>query len=164
MCVMLQDIVLDFSPGPIHAVDGDRGLSSPVSYAILSGTITHRHNSVLKCGVFTRVTAFLFLPGNDDGCLLMDKETAEMRLIQGVEDRLATPTLHLQVTVRLTYSGVGLERYRFPLSHSPHFLCLSPRRTRTMTPGSMLLPQCWSVFWLETGSIQNLTWLNTMAL
>lgn len=39
MCVSLQDIVLDFSPGPIHAVDGDTGLSSPLSYAILSGTI-----------------------------------------------------------------------------------------------------------------------------
>ena len=36
--VMLQDIVLDFSPGPIFAVDGDRTLSSPISYAILSGT------------------------------------------------------------------------------------------------------------------------------
>uniref|UniRef100_A0A3Q3IWP1 Cadherin domain-containing protein n=1 Tax=Monopterus albus TaxID=43700 RepID=A0A3Q3IWP1_MONAL len=32
----LQDIVLDFFPSPIHAVDGDRGLSSPLSYAILS--------------------------------------------------------------------------------------------------------------------------------
>lgn len=37
VCVMLQDIVLDFSPGPIRAIDGDRGLRSPVSYAILSG-------------------------------------------------------------------------------------------------------------------------------
>lgn len=38
MCVMLQDIVLDFSPGPIQAVDGDRGLRSAISYAILSGS------------------------------------------------------------------------------------------------------------------------------
>lgn len=36
---LLQDIVLDFWPGPIHAVDGDRGLSSPLSYAIISGTV-----------------------------------------------------------------------------------------------------------------------------
>lgn len=43
---MLQDIVLDFFPGPIHAVDGDRGLCSPVSYAILSGTI---HTNASKC-------------------------------------------------------------------------------------------------------------------
>lgn len=41
---MLQDIVLDFSPGPIQAVDGDRGLQSPVSYAILSGS-THINNA-----------------------------------------------------------------------------------------------------------------------
>lgn len=38
MCVPLQDIVLDFSPGPIRAVDGDRGLRSPISYVILAGS------------------------------------------------------------------------------------------------------------------------------
>ncbi|GAA6230427.1 uncharacterized protein LOC108875146 [Lates japonicus] len=66
-----EDIVLDFSPGPIHAVDGDTGLSSPLSYAILSG--------------------------DDDGYFLMDRETGEVKLIQGVRDRLTTPLLHLQV-------------------------------------------------------------------
>lgn len=35
--ILMQDFVLDFSPGPIHAVDGDRGLSATVNYAILSG-------------------------------------------------------------------------------------------------------------------------------
>lgn len=49
MCVVLQDIVLDFSPGPIHAVDGDRELSSPISYAILSGTTHTDASSYLKC-------------------------------------------------------------------------------------------------------------------
>lgn len=43
--MLLQDIVLDFNPGPIHAVDGDRGLNSPVSYAIVSG-ITHADASL----------------------------------------------------------------------------------------------------------------------
>ncbi|XP_028286284.1 cadherin-related family member 5 [Parambassis ranga] len=66
-----EDIVLDFSPGPIHAVDGDRGLSSSVSYAILSG--------------------------DDEGHFIMDRETGEMRLTRGVTDRLTTPELHLQV-------------------------------------------------------------------
>ncbi|TDH09699.1 hypothetical protein EPR50_G00089570 [Perca flavescens] len=66
-----EDIVLDFSPGPIHAVDGDRGLSSALSYAILSG--------------------------DDDGRFLMDAETGEVKLIRGIGDRLATPELHLQV-------------------------------------------------------------------
>ncbi|XP_051238814.1 cadherin-related family member 5 isoform X2 [Dicentrarchus labrax] len=66
-----EDIVLDFSPGPIHAVDGDRGLSSPVSYSILSG--------------------------DDDGRFLMDRKTGEVKLIQGFRDRLTTPTLYLQV-------------------------------------------------------------------
>lgn len=52
MRVVLQDIVLDFSPGPILAVDGDRGLSSPVSYAILSGTSHTRARSDVRCVVF----------------------------------------------------------------------------------------------------------------
>ncbi|XP_010888717.2 cadherin-related family member 5 isoform X2 [Esox lucius] len=66
-----QDILLDFSPGPINAVDGDRGLSSPVSYSILSGA--------------------------DNGRFVMDELTGEMRLIRGVENRLQTPTLLLRV-------------------------------------------------------------------
>ncbi|XP_017260986.1 uncharacterized protein LOC108229822 isoform X2 [Kryptolebias marmoratus] len=68
-----EDIVLDFSPGPIHAEDEDRGLSSSVSYAILSG--------------------------NEDGHFSMDRKTGEMKLIKGVTDRLVTPVLHLQVMV-----------------------------------------------------------------
>lgn len=52
---MLQDTVLDFSPGPILAVDGDRGLRSPVSYAILSGTIHTHASQYLKCAVLTCV-------------------------------------------------------------------------------------------------------------
>lgn len=66
-----EDILLDFSPGPIHAVDGDRGLSSPLNYAILSG--------------------------DDDGHFRMDRLTGEMRLTRGVRDRLITPLLRLQV-------------------------------------------------------------------
>nr|XP_046249964.1 cadherin-related family member 5-like [Scatophagus argus] len=66
-----EDIVLDFSPGPIHAVDGDRGISSPVSYAILSG--------------------------DDDGRFLMDKKTGEIKLMHGVRDRLITPEVQLLV-------------------------------------------------------------------
>ncbi|CAL8263596.1 unnamed protein product [Merluccius merluccius] len=66
-----EDIVLDLCPGPIHAVDGDRGLSTPISYAILSGA--------------------------DDGRFLMDRQTGEVRLMQAVTDRLTNPTLHLRV-------------------------------------------------------------------
>ncbi|XP_035497737.2 protocadherin-11 X-linked [Scophthalmus maximus] len=66
-----EDIVLDFSPGPIYAVDGDSGLSTPLSYAILSG--------------------------DNEGRFLMDRVTGEMKLTRGVTDRLTTPTLHLQV-------------------------------------------------------------------
>ena len=100
MCVMLQDIVLDFSPGPIHAVDGDRGLSAPLSYAILSGT-THTLTQHLKCVVLACVTVFVFILGDNDGHFLMDKDTGEMKLIRGVGDRLTTPELQLQVMVRL---------------------------------------------------------------
>ncbi|TNN39983.1 Cadherin-related family member 5 [Liparis tanakae] len=50
-----EESVLDFYPGPIHAVDGDRGLSSPLSYFIISG--------------------------DDDGRFLMDRGTGEVKLI-----------------------------------------------------------------------------------
>ncbi|XP_077425369.1 uncharacterized protein LOC144054132 isoform X2 [Vanacampus margaritifer] len=66
-----EDFVLDFFPGPIHAVDGDKGLSATVNYAILSG--------------------------DDHGRFLMDRMTGEMRFTRAVKDRLATPALHLQV-------------------------------------------------------------------
>ncbi|KAM3609120.1 uncharacterized protein V6R79_009918 [Siganus canaliculatus] len=66
-----EDMVLNFSPGPIHAVDGDKAISSQVNYAILSG--------------------------DDDGRFLIDRATGEMKLIQGVTDRLITPVLRLQV-------------------------------------------------------------------
>ncbi|KAJ3596120.1 hypothetical protein NHX12_002529 [Muraenolepis orangiensis] len=66
-----KDIVLDLCPGPIYAVDGDRGLSALISYAILSG--------------------------GDDGRFQMDKQTGEVRLMQAVTDRLTNPTLHLRV-------------------------------------------------------------------
>ncbi|KAM4734239.1 cadherin-related family member 5 [Anableps anableps] len=66
-----EDIVLEFSPGPIHAVDGDRGLSSSISYAILSG--------------------------DEDGHFSINRETGELRLTNGVKDRLVTPVMRLQV-------------------------------------------------------------------
>ncbi|XP_063335843.1 cadherin-related family member 5 isoform X3 [Pelmatolapia mariae] len=66
-----EDILLDFSPGPIHAVDGDSGLNSSLSYAILSG--------------------------DHDEHFTMDRLTGEMRLTRGVRDRLITPLLRLQV-------------------------------------------------------------------
>ncbi|CAB1313730.1 unnamed protein product [Coregonus sp. 'balchen'] len=52
-----QDVLLDFSPGPINAVDGDRGLSSPLSYSILS--------------------ASYMLSGADSGHFVMDELTGE---------------------------------------------------------------------------------------
>ncbi|XP_071272787.1 cadherin-related family member 5-like [Salvelinus alpinus] len=66
-----QDVLLDFSPGPINAVDGDRGLNSPLSYSILSGA--------------------------DNGRFVMDELTGEVRLMKEVENRLLTPTLRLRV-------------------------------------------------------------------
>lgn len=127
MYVILQDIVLDFSPGPIHAVDGDRGLSSPVSYAILSGTMHTRCKSIFKmcCAcMYASLTAFLFMPGDDDGHFLMDSETGEVRLIRTITDRLTTPVLELQVMVSLTYSvSVGMKD--FILTALSYFLSVS---------------------------------------
>ncbi|KAM8860726.1 cadherin-89D isoform 1-T2 [Synchiropus picturatus] len=66
-----EGFVLDVSPGPIHAVDGDIGVNSSISYAILSG--------------------------NDNSHFLMDRKTGEVRLTKAVTDRLTSPTLHLQI-------------------------------------------------------------------
>ncbi|XP_061630245.1 cadherin-related family member 5 isoform X2 [Phyllopteryx taeniolatus] len=71
LTIHASDFVLDFSPGPIHAVDGDRGLKATLSYAILSG--------------------------DDHGRFLMDRQTGEVRFTRAVKDRLTTPALHLQV-------------------------------------------------------------------
>ncbi|XP_014854265.1 PREDICTED: cadherin-related family member 5-like isoform X1 [Poecilia mexicana] len=66
-----EDIVLEFSPGPIHAVDGDRGINSSISYAILSE--------------------------DEGGHFSINRETGELRLMKGLKDRLLTPVVHLQV-------------------------------------------------------------------
>ncbi|ROL23540.1 Cadherin-related family member 5 [Anabarilius grahami] len=66
-----QDIVLDFFPGPIQALDGDEGLRTPVKYSILSGA--------------------------DNGRFVIDSSSGEVRLTRRVENRLLIPTLRLRV-------------------------------------------------------------------
>lgn len=66
-----QDIVLDFSPGPIQAADGDRGIRTTLTYTILSGA--------------------------DNGRFVMDSTSGEVRLTRRVENRLLTPMLRLRV-------------------------------------------------------------------
>ena len=61
--------------------------------------------------MYTSVPVSVFMLGDDEGHFQMDRETGEMRLIQAVRNRLATPTLRLQVMVSLTCSMlvVGLK-------------------------------------------------------
>ncbi|XP_015820100.2 cadherin-related family member 5 isoform X1 [Nothobranchius furzeri] len=66
-----ENVALDFFPGPVRAVDGDGGLNSSISYAILSG--------------------------DNDGHFSMDSKTGEVRQIKGVRNRLITPELHLRI-------------------------------------------------------------------
>lgn len=152
MCVILQEVLLDFYPGPIHAVDGDRGLSSPLSYSIISGTIHTNSNSYFKkCVVLLSITVFVFMLGDDDGRFLMDTETGEVKLIGVVGDRLTTPELHLHIMVRHTHSvfTAGLKDIHSYQSHWSVFclsVCFAPRHIRTTTPGS-----CFSVG-LSSGS------------
>lgn len=143
--------MLDFSPGPIRAVDGDSGLNSPLSYAILSGNPTYQ--SPPKCQMCfsfmcTHVcvcctSEFTFLLGDDDGRFLMDRKTGAIKLMRRVGDRLTTPSLHLQVMVRLTTCSVLVA---FLFFHAPNVslsdLHLTPRHIRTTIPGSTLLLQC----------------------
>lgn len=93
--------MLDFSPGPIHAEDEDKELSSSVSYSILSGIKHACMGLYLKRAQLTSVAMSVLVLGNEDGRFRMDTKTGEMKLIKRVTDRLKTPLLHLRVMVRL---------------------------------------------------------------
>ncbi|XP_040008488.1 cadherin-related family member 5 [Xiphias gladius] len=78
-----KDVVLEFSPGPIRAEDGDRGIDTPLIYNILSG--------------------------DDQGRFVINNRTGELRLTRAVDDRRLTPNFTLNVMVcqvddRLKYS------------------------------------------------------------
>lgn len=92
--------MLDFSPGPIHAEDEDKEMSSSVSYSILSG-MKHAWMGLYRAQL-TSGAVFVLVLGNEDGRFRMDTRTGEMKLIKRVTDRLKTPLLHLQVMVRLS--------------------------------------------------------------
>lgn len=148
MCVTLQDIVLDFSPGPIQAVDGDRGLRSPISYAILSGS-THSSEDCASTAPHSRACIknciYAHASGDDGGRFLLDRETGEMRLVRGVRDRLTSPTLHLNIMVVFQLCE---EEKTHPCSSSFLSPPRSPvRHTSTTTPGSTPLRRHWSEFW-----------------
>ncbi|XP_051977080.1 protocadherin-15-like isoform X5 [Xyrauchen texanus] len=66
-----EDTVLYFSPGPIHAEDGDKDIQTPLVYSILSG--------------------------DDNGRFTLDHETGEITLLQRVENRLLTPSFRLRI-------------------------------------------------------------------
>ncbi|GLD68783.1 cadherin-related family member 5-like isoform X1 [Lates japonicus] len=74
-----QDVVLEFSPGPIRAEDGDRGIDAPLIYS------------------------------DDWGRFVINNSTGELRLTRAVDDRRITPNFTLNVMVcqvddRLKYS------------------------------------------------------------
>ncbi|XP_054862751.1 cadherin-related family member 5 isoform X2 [Amphiprion ocellaris] len=71
-----QDAVLEFSPGPIRAEDGDRGIDAPLIYSILSG--------------------------GDQGRFVINNRTGEVRLTRPVDDRRQTPNFTLNVMVMTT--------------------------------------------------------------
>ncbi|XP_035283077.1 cadherin-related family member 5-like [Anguilla anguilla] len=66
-----QSKVLYFSPGPVCAEDGDRGLRTPLLYRILSGA--------------------------DNGRFRVNNETGEVVLTRPVENRLLTPIHRLRI-------------------------------------------------------------------
>uniref|UniRef100_A0A4W5NE96 Cadherin domain-containing protein n=1 Tax=Hucho hucho TaxID=62062 RepID=A0A4W5NE96_9TELE len=66
-----QDMLLNFSPGPIHAEDGDRSLDTPLLYSILSGADKNRFQ--------------------------IDNQTAEITLTRRVENRHLTPIFRLRI-------------------------------------------------------------------
>ncbi|XP_051547082.1 cadherin-related family member 5-like isoform X3 [Myxocyprinus asiaticus] len=66
-----EDTLLYFSPGPIHAEDGDKDIQTPLVYSILSG--------------------------DDNGRFTINHETGEITLLQRVENRLLNPSFRLRI-------------------------------------------------------------------
>ncbi|KAK7130142.1 hypothetical protein R3I93_019695 [Phoxinus phoxinus] len=66
-----EEAVLYFSPGAIHAEDGDKDILTPLFYTILSG--------------------------DDNGRFTIDGKTGEISLRQRVENRLLTPSFRLRI-------------------------------------------------------------------
>lgn len=64
------------------------------------------------------------MPGDDDGHLLMDSKTGEVRLIRAITDSLTTPVLELKVMVSVT-SSVSVGMKDFILTALSYFLCVS---------------------------------------
>ncbi|XP_038134345.1 cadherin-related family member 5 [Cyprinodon tularosa] len=69
-----QDTVLEFSPGPIRARDGDLGINAPLLYTILSG--------------------------DDHGRFIIDNRTGEIRLTRAVDDR--RPAVNFTLTIMVS--------------------------------------------------------------
>ncbi|XP_005734273.1 cadherin-related family member 5 isoform X2 [Pundamilia nyererei] len=102
-----QDVGLDFSPGPITAEDGDKGINAPLTYTILSGQ-THSHSPLDSCtnvctGVFASPT------GDDQGRFTINNTTGEIRLTRAADDQRLTTNYMLTIMVcqvddRLKYS------------------------------------------------------------
>ncbi|CAK6974005.1 cadherin-related family member 5 isoform X1 [Scomber scombrus] len=67
----LQELTLQFSPGPIRAEDGDRGLDTPLVYSILSG--------------------------DDQGRFDINEHSGEITLTRRVDDRHLMPSFTLRV-------------------------------------------------------------------
>lgn len=94
-----QSLVLVFSPGPVRAEDGDRGLDSPLTYSILSG--------------------------DDQGRFVINNRTGEIQLTRAVNDRRQTTSFRLTIMASqlddpLKYSVASalirvLAENRFPL-------------------------------------------------
>ncbi|XP_010885242.2 cadherin-related family member 5 isoform X3 [Esox lucius] len=68
---MDEDILLNFSPSPIHAEDGDRSLDTPLFYSILSGGDQHRFR--------------------------INNQTAAITMTRRVENRNLTPLFQLRI-------------------------------------------------------------------
>ncbi|XP_011491718.1 cadherin-related family member 5-like isoform X2 [Oryzias latipes] len=68
-----QDKVLEFSPGPIKAQDGDRGINCPLTYSILSG--------------------------DEGGRFVIDNRTGELRITGGVKRPRLPSTIKLNIMV-----------------------------------------------------------------
>ncbi|XP_063074196.1 cadherin-related family member 5 [Engraulis encrasicolus] len=68
---MEEGSVLHFSPGPVYAEDGDKGIQAPLTYTLLSG--------------------------DDEGRFIISSDSGEITLTRRVKNRLLTPTYTMRI-------------------------------------------------------------------
>ncbi|XP_068611630.1 cadherin-related family member 5 [Brachionichthys hirsutus] len=107
-----QDAVLEFSPGPIRAEDGDRGINTPLLYSILSGEDHGRFGINNRTGELrlTRPVSKRQLMTNFTLVVMVCQENDRLKYsVASVLVRVLSQNLHPPVFNRTIYKGFVIQ-------------------------------------------------------